>query len=140
MEVCCLSSTATDFTAYGWTIAKDYAFKVEEEVEQKLASWPDMQSGVRTATLVLAQMDFPRPVPKVPWVDNKTKPKESEKKDICTSFNRCTTEGKCEYEVSNPDKTCIRKHGCNWCRTNLRQSCKHQAWKCRRRESSGGNN
>ena len=130
MEVCCLNSSANDFTTYGWTIAKDYALKVEDDVDQKLTSWQEMQPGVRTASLVLAQMDFPRPASKLG-----DKSREPEKKDICTTFNKCTTKGKCDYELANPDKTCLRKHECSWCKTQLKQSCKHQVWDCRRKAS-----
>ena len=137
MEVCCLNSSASDFTSYGWTIAKDYALKVEDEVEEKLVSWQDMQAGVRTGTLVLAQMDFPRPIQKISSsVVDKSK---SEIKDVCTTYNKCTTEGKCDYELANPEKTCLRKHECSWCKTKLKQSCKHQVWRCRRKEASGSN-
>ena len=38
LEVCCLNSEPTDFKIYGWTIAKDYALKVESGVEQNLKS------------------------------------------------------------------------------------------------------
>ena len=85
LEVCCLSSSSTDFTGYGWTLARDYAAKVDNEVEQKLTSWQDMQAGVRTATLVSSQMEHPRPPPP---------PREprkvggGEKKDVFTTYNK----------------------------------------------------
>ena len=41
---------------------------------------------------------------------------EGEKKDLCTSYNKCQTEGKCEYEVTHPGKVCLRKHECSYCR------------------------
>ena len=132
MEVCCLNTSASEFSAYGWSLAKDYSTKVEEEVEQKLTSWMDMPAGVKTATLVAAQMDCPRPppaksVPPPPLTD----------KTICLSYNRCTTDGKCQYEVENPTKTCQRKHECSWCRVNLKRSNKHQARLCKNKEKEG---
>ena len=91
-EVCCLNSTPTDFSTYGWQIARDYAMKVEEEVEQNFVSWQDMVPGVRTQTLVLSQMEYPR---------QQLKKKASEpenlkpvKKERCTTYNTCTSEGK----------------------------------------------
>ena len=127
MEVCCLNSTATDFTGYGWTLARDYASKVDNEIEQKLITWEEMHVGVRTATLLSAQMENPRPPPK----DMKKTTTIGDKKELCTTFNKCKTEGKCEYEVSHPDKTCQRKHECSYCRDKKGQSWKHQAWNCR---------
>ena len=139
LEVCCLNSSATDFTAYVWTLARDYAVKVENEVEQKLVTWQDMPVGVRTATLVSAQMEHPRVTPKFDPKKTLNTGRERDRdtrdtrdtKDNCTTFNKCTTEGKCDYEVQFPDKTCQRKHECSWCRTNRRQSCRHQAWRCK---------
>ena len=127
LEVCCLSSSSTDFTGYGWTLARDYAAKVDNEVEQKLTNWQDMKAGVRTATLVSSQMEHPRPPP--PPRETK-KAGTGEKKDLCTTYNKCKTEGKCDYELAHPGKTCLRKHECSYCREKKKQSWKHQAWNC----------
>ena len=131
LEVCCLSCSSTDFVGYSWTLARDYASKVDNEVEQKLASWQGMQAGVRTATLVSAQMEHPRPV-------GVKDPKKLEKKDVCTTYNRCKTEGKCEYEVSHPGKSCQRKHECSYCKEKKKQSFKHQAWNCQTKLAAEG--
>ena len=131
LEVCCLSSSSTDFTGYGWTLARDYASKVDNDVEQQLVSWQNMQAGVRTATLVSAQMEHPRPV----------QPKETkklEKKDICTTYNKCKTEGKCDYEVSHPGKSCQRRHECSYCKEKKKQSFKHQVWNCQSKLAAEG--
>ena len=137
MEVCCLNTSASEFSAYGWSLAKDYSTKVEEDVEQKLTSWLDVPAGVKTATLVAAQMDCPRPpaksVPPPPPTDKTDKTD----KTICFTYNKCTTDGKCQYEVENPTKTCLRKHECSWCRVNLKRSNKHQSRLCKNKEKEG---
>ena len=127
-EVCCLNSSATDFCSYGWIIARDYALKVEEEVDQKFVSWHDMPPGIRTQTLLLSQMEHPRAS-----IKKKAEDTTTSKKDYCTTFNTCTTEMKCNYEVTNPGRTCQKKHDCSWCRANLHQSYKHQEWKCQKK-------
>lgn len=129
MEVCCLNSASTDFTSYGWVLARDYALKVENEVEQRLVTWDEMSVGVRTSTVLAAQMENPR------TVEPPKKPVKSGK-DTCTTFNKCTTAGKCEYEVQNPEKTCQRRHECSWCKTNKGQSYNHQVWKCKSKEAA----
>ena len=129
MEVCCLNTSASEFSSYGWSLAKDYSTKVEEEVEQKLASWLDMPAGVKTATLVAAQMDCPRSARSgLPQVTDKT---------VCLTYNKCSTDGKCQYEVENPTKTCQRKHECSWCREHLKRSNKHQSRSCKNKEKEG---
>ena len=130
LEVCCLSSSATDFTGYGWTLARDYATKVDNEVEQKLVNWQGMQAGVRTGTLVSSQMEHPRP-------PQPKDMKKNDKKEVCTTYNKCKTEGKCEYEVAHPGKSCQRKHECSYCREKKKQSWRHQAWNCQNKANEG---
>ena len=136
-EVCCLNSASSDFSSYGWTIARDYACKVEDDILLGHLSWPDMQPGVRTSSLVAAQMDCPRMYNKP---TSKTEQKQSDKeKSSCTTYNSCLTKGKCEYEVKYPDKTCQRRHECLFCKTNFGQSFKHQSWDCRKKEAASNN-
>ena len=135
LEVCCLNSTSSDFSTYGWLIARDYAMKVEEEVEQRFVAWDTMDPGIRTHTLVLSQMEHPRAAvirkKQTEFDDPKTT-----RKDRCTTFNSCTTEMKCDYEVANPGRTCQKKHECSWCRNNLQQGYKHQEWKCLKKQAA----
>ena len=136
LEVCCLNSEPTDFKGYGWTIAKDYALKVESEVEQNVTTWTEMTGGVQTSQLVLAQMDFPRPftVPKKSGTARDLEPKQNGTvKERCKTWNSCKTLDKCEYEVNHPDKKCILKHECIWCKSNIGQSFKHQEWACKKK-------
>ena len=133
LEVCCLNSESTDFRGYGWSIAKDYALKVESEVEQNITAWSDMSGGVQTSQLLLAQMDCPRPAKTIVKPNNDKDIRGTEKKERCRSYNTCKTIDKCDYELSHPDKTCILKHECSWCKTNLKQSWKHQEWNCKKK-------
>ena len=137
LDVCCLNSEQTDFKGYGWTIAKDYAMKVEGEVEQKLTTWEEMTGGVQTSQLLLAQMDCPKPAKtgvKTGFGSGDGKDgKDQTVKAKCPTYNTCKTENKCEYELGHPDKKCILKHECSWCRTTLKQSWRHQEWNCKRK-------
>ena len=136
-EVCCLNSSASDFCTYGWVIARDYAMKGEDEVEQRFVAWQDMMPGVRTQTLVLSQMENPRTVVrKKPGETPPSDPKVT-RKERCPTFNSCTTEMKCDFEVSHPGQACVKKHECSWCRTNLQQGYKHQVWKCLKKQGAG---
>ena len=137
LDVCCLNSESSDFKGYGWSIAKDYALKVEEEVEQKLTTWEEMSGGVQTNQLVLAQMDCPKPQATKPALKVASGNKEKEAlpaaKPKCPTYNGCKTDDKCEYEVSNPDKKCLFKHECTWCKKHLRQSWNHKEWSCKKK-------
>ena len=135
LEVCCLNSEPTVFKAYGFTIAKDYALKVESGVDQNLKSWEGMSGGVQTDQLLLAQMDFPRPaIKKAPIArEGDVIKSASTAREKCRTYNSSKIEDKCDYEVSHPDKKCILKHECNWCKVNLRLSHKHQEWACKKK-------
>ena len=137
LEVCCLNAEPTDFKSYGWSIAKDYALKVENGVEHQLKSWEGMSGGVQTDQLVLAQMDCPRP--NQPLKKAATGGRDSDLKsstttrERCRSYNTCKSEDKCDYELAHPDRKCILKHECTWCKTNLKISHKHQEWACKKK-------
>ena len=128
-EVCCINSTDTEFCEYGWTLARDYALKVQDKVDQQQHSW-ETHSGIQSDVLLSAQMEFPRPALKDPAKANGDKP-------LCTTYNKCTTEGKCDYEVSS-GRACIRKHECSWCRKNKNKSNKHQETKCTLKVAAAG--
>ena len=128
-EICCQNSTMTEFSNYAWVLSRDYASKVQNKVDQQLTDWTSMAAGVQTADLVSAQFEFPRPAEK------KDKKEDPTKKDVlCTTYNSCTTEKKCNYEVANPGRSCQRKHECSYCRKQLNKGMKHQALKCPNKE------
>ena len=133
LDVCCLNSDQADFKCYGWTIAKDYALKVEAVVEQKIATWEEMSAGVQTSQLLLAQMDCPKPIKSAKGNNGEVKDGKQPPRARCTTYNSCKTDDKCEYELSHPDKKCLLKHECSWCKKNLNQSFKHQEWNCKKK-------
>ena len=124
LEICCQNSTLQEYNNYGWVLARDYATKVQNKVDQQLTDWVQMPAGVQTADLVSAQCEFPRPAKKVEKVEL------NKKVTLCTTFNTCRSEKKCEYEVANLGKVCQRKHECSYCRKHLNKGNTHQAWKC----------
>ena len=137
LEICCQNSTSSEFTGFGWTLAKDYSTKLVAEIEQGRATWQDMGLEVKTSTLMSATMENPRPALK-PDTNRRKLEDKSDKKEICATYNKCTTENKCDYEVQNPGKTCQRKHECSWCKAKKNQSWKHQESRCKNKEANTG--
>ena len=136
-EVCCLNSKDSDFKPYGWVLARDYAAKVSNRVDQGFLAWEEMSAGVQTADLVSAQCDYPRsllpPPPKQEKKDDKEEERKSRQKRLVTTYNTCDTEYTCDYEVSNPDKECQRIHECSWCRKHLKLGFRHQESRCQKK-------
>jgi hypothetical protein len=121
-----LTATEAELSSYGWTLARDYALKVNERVDQQLQSWGTVSHGIQTDILVSSQMEFPRP--QKSKEDLRDRDRKTDK-PLCSTFNKCTTEGKCDWEVSNPGRVCQRRHECSYCRTkNLLR--KHQESRC----------
>ena len=138
LEICCQNSTPGEFCGFGWSLAKDYANKLTEEIDQGRSSWQTMKNEVKTSTLMSATMENPRPPPKLDPLRTALgtgtgggRGRQDEKKDLCTTYNKCATEYKCDFEVSNPGRTCFKKHECSWCRTKKNQSWKHQESRCK---------
>ena len=129
-EVCCVNSDAKDFSSYGWVLARDYASKVENKVEQGITHWQSMTVGVQTADLVLAQCEYPRPAKTDTRRENQSQNQVLGGQRLCTTFNHCSTADKCDYEVSFPDRNCQRRHECSYCRKHFKQGHRHQEAKC----------
>ena len=123
--VCCLNTTEKEFGNYGWVLARDYSMKVQDRVNQKLTTWDNLSPEVQTSELVASQMEFPRPAEK-----KILEKKPEERRPMCTTWNSCSTENKCQYEVEHPDRACLRKHECSHCRASLKQGHRHQARRC----------
>ena len=134
-EVCCLNATATEFSNYGWVLARNYASKVQAKMDQQVSNWCTAPPGVQTAELVSAQMEYPRPQEKK--IEKPPKNGDKSNQQLCSSYNTCTTEGKCEFETAYPGRTCQRKHECSWCKKNLNKSHQHQLWKCAKKVEAG---
>ena len=131
-EVCCINSAESEFNEYAWTLARDYALKVDLQHH----SW-DNHTGIQTDVLLSAQMEFPRPAKKVdPKKGGEKGGDKGGDKPLCTTFNKCTTEGKCDYEVTY-GRACLRKHECTWCRKTKNQGHRHQESKCPSKAASG---
>ena len=136
-EVCCINSTATEYNNYGWTLARHYAAKVQAKVDEELVDWSTLPPGVQTSDLVSAQMEFPRPVEKKAPGKKSDEERSNGNATVCYSYNTCTAEGKCDYEVAHPGKTCLRKHECSWCRKTFNKGHRHQIWKCAKKVEAG---
>ena len=124
-EICCINSSEADFSSYGWVLARDYALKVNERVDQQMLSWGTLSQGIQTDILVSSQMEYPRPQK----ANEDLKDRRGDK-PLCTTFNKCSVEGKCDWEVSNPGRTCQRRHECSYCRRAKNQYRKHQESRC----------
>ena len=131
LEVCNQNSTPTEFTPYGWKLARNYDARVQDMIDTKVSDWVSFNScfsmGPHPSFFLSAMNEV-----------EKTKKKEEEPKDTknrrtakCTTFNTCKTKKRCDFEVNNPSGArCKKLHECSFCWKNRQESVFHQWWDC----------
>ena len=59
-------------------------------------------------------------------------------KPLCTTWNSSKVEGKCDWQVRNPEKgKCNRRHDCSYCLEKGHGTAYHQRSFCAKRISAG---
>jgi hypothetical protein len=57
---------------------------------------------------------------------------------LCTTWNTSKVDGKCDWQVRNPEKgRCNRRHDCSYCTEKGHGATNHQRSLCARRISAG---
>ena len=139
IQVCMQNSVPSDFTNYGWELARCYDQQIQTTMDSGLSTWVGFDKEFpRTAHpgfLMEADREVIKPVKKdIRKVENGDATGQKSKK-ICPVFNSCKQRKKCQKEVDNPDAgRCKLKHECSHCKKEHNKSVFHQAWWC----NSGG--
>ena len=138
LQICMQNSVPSDFTNYGWELARCYDQQIQATMDSGCASWVGFDKEFPRTAHPAFLMEADREVPK----HTKKEPKRNEQegggtkpKKICPVFNTCTQRKKCQNEVDNPDAgRCKMKHECAHCKSVHNKSVFHQIWWC----SQGG--
>ena len=140
LEVCATHSEKTDFDTQGWKIAKLYAHKVQAQLDRGLVTWSDFaefKANPHPSELIAAKQELEQKlrVRKKPGDEGTGRKGE---KLLCTTWNSSKVEGKCDWQVRNPDKgKCNRRHDCSYCLDKGLGNAYHQRSFCAKRISSG---
>jgi hypothetical protein len=141
LQVALVNSEKSDFNAKGWSIASTYAKRVQQKLDRGLETWNDFHRfghDPHPSEMFSAKTEVDRKAP--PPLRKK---KEEEKpsygsRRLCTSFNNCEVQYKCQYLVDNPTaKTCNRRHECSYCTEKGHGPQNHQRRFCRKRRDAG---
>ena len=133
LEVCNQNSSPTDYTTYGWRLARNYDSRVQSMMDTRVSDWISFNScfnmGPHPSFFLSAMNETEKAEKKkeeTKKTDDKKKPKVK-----CETFNTCKTKKRCEYEVNNPSAgRCKRLHECSFCWKTRQESNFHQWWDC----------
>ena len=141
LQICMQNSIPSDFSNYGWELARCYDHQIQSTMDSGLATWvgfdKEFPRTAHPAFLMEADREVLKPVKKTEYkkVQEGETASTTKAKKICPVFNTCKQRKKCQNEVDNPDSgRCKMKHECSHCKKEHNKSVFHQVWWC----NSGG--
>ena len=136
LQVCMQNSVPSDFTNYGWELARCYDQQIQATMDSGLATWVGFDKEFPRTAHPGFMMEADREVQK-PFKKKDSKGQENgegsgvKSKKICPVFNSCRQRKKCQHEVDSPDNgRCKMKHECSHCKKEHGKSVFHQVWWC----------
>jgi hypothetical protein len=139
LEIALQPGSSAEFDNHAWRVARLYAEKVQQKVDRG-ETWLGFEvrygSDSQPHELMAAEKELAPKIIKKSKEEEKVKPKD-DKRRSCATWNTSSVDGKCEYEVQNEGRSCIRRHECSWCKEKGKKSLGHQRSFCRQRISAG---
>lgn len=112
LELTATYSSNLDYCSYAWQRARNYNARIFSDLDHGILSWSSVSSKLDPTSMMQAIEAVPKP-------EKRKKDEEVKKvKDDappCTKWNNCDAAGKCQYEVDNPGKKCMKPHICSFC-------------------------
>ena len=137
LQVALIHSEKTDYNSTGWNIASIYAKRIQQKLDRGLDSWEGFARfghDPHPSEMFAAKTEADSKQPKKKKEEVKLK---SEKK-MCTTWNNCEVERKCQYLVDNPTATrCFRRHECSYCIEKNLGNFHHQRRFCPKKRAAG---
>ena len=138
LQVALVNSEKADFNTKGWSIASVYAKRVQQKLDRGLETWGDFKRfghDPHPSEMFTAKTEVEKRVPvKKIREDRQT----GTARKMCTTWNDCPVERKCQYLVDNPSATkCNRSHDCSYCLEKGHGTYHHQRRFCKRRRDAG---
>ena len=145
LEVTLQTTGQSDFASDAWKIARLYHTKVQQKLDSGDTNWfymYDQWGGSTLSHELMAANAEAAPAKrgqKQRGEDVGTgkgglgKTKDDQQKRLCSSWNKCETRGKCEWEVENEGSKCKYAHHCSYCKYKKLNPVNHQRHFCKRR-------
>ena len=134
LKVCNQNSTPTEYTPYGWRLARNYDARVQSMIDTKVSDWVSFNSCFNMGphpSFFLSAMNEVEKTTSTKKKEEEPKEKGKRRTAKCETFNTCKTKKRCEYEANNPTGgRCKKLHECSYCWKNRQESQFHQWWDC----------
>ena len=138
LQVALVNSEKTDFNSKGWSIASIYAKRVQQKLDRGLETWGDFKRfghDPHPSEMFTANTEVEK---RAPARKNRDDRQTGTAKRMCTSWNNCAVERKCQYLVDNPSASkCNRSHDCSYCLEKGHGTYNHQRRFCKKRRDAG---
>lgn len=138
LQVTLVHSEKSDFMSTGWSIASIYAKRVQQKLDRGLETWTEFRRfghDPHPSEMFTAKTEADKKAqPKKKGLDSSV---STVGKKLCTTWNNCETERKCQYMVDNPTAKCVRRHECSYCSEKGYGVTQHQRRFCKRRRDAG---
>ena len=138
LQVALVNSEKTDFNSKGWSIASVYAKRVQQKLDRGLETWGDFKRfghDPHPSEMFTAKTEVEKRVPIKKTRDDR---QAGTAKKMCTTWNNCAVERKCQYLVDNPSAAkCYRSHDCSYCLEKGHGTFNHQRRFCKKRRDAG---
>ena len=143
LEVCASHSEKTDFDSHGWKISKLYAHKVQAQLDRGLVGWSDFtefKANPHPSELIAAKQELEQKKVKKKAAADGILDRTRRDKLLCGTWNSSKVEGKCDWQVRNPNKgKCNRRHDYSYCIEKGHGTAHHQKCFCGKRIAAGDN-
>ena len=148
LEVTLQTTGQSDFASDAWKVARLYHTKVQQKLDNGDTNWLYMYDQWGGSTLpheLMAANAEAAPVKRIQKSRGEDgsgsgtgkgglgKTKEDQQKRLCSSWNKCETRGKCDWEVENDGQKCKYAHHCSYCKYKKLNPVNHQRHFCKRR-------
>ena len=135
LQVALIHSEKSDFNTKGWTIASIYAKRIQQKLDRKLDTWESFSRfghDPHPSEMFAAKTEADSKAPK-----KKDDGKFERGKKMCSTWNNCEVEKKCQYLVKNPTARCFNRHECSYCIEKNHGIFSHQRRFCAKRRAAG---
>ena len=113
LELTATYSSNLDYCSYAWQRARNYNARIFSDLDHGILSWSSVSSKLDPTSMMQAIEAVPKPEKKKK--DEEVKKVVKDDAPPCTKWNNCDAAGKCQYEVDNPGKKCMKPHICSFC-------------------------
>ena len=145
LEVTLQTTNQTDFASDSWKVARLYHTKVQQKLDSGVTDWIQMYEQWGGSTLphelmaanaeaapAVYKRGGRKPGDEQSGMGGGSRGKDEKLKRLCSTWNKCETRGKCQWELDNEGEKCRYAHFCSYCKSKKLNPVNHQRHFCKK--------